>query len=115
MGGLKHSERIFLGLALLHRYSNEHRGVQFQELCSLIDEKARLDALIVGKAMRFGSMLWMENDADRGELRWFPKKKLMELHLSQDAMPLFGEVAEARLNSLASSLGAEVKVRTRAQ
>ena len=25
--------------------------------------------------MRFGSMLWMENDADRGELRWFPKKK----------------------------------------
>ena len=75
LGGLKHSERIFLGLALLHRYSNEHRGVQFQELCSLIDEKARLDALIVGKAMRFGSMLWMENDADRGELRWFPKKK----------------------------------------
>ena len=115
LGGLKHSERIFLGLALLHRYSNEHRGVQFQELCSLIDEKARLDALIVGKAMRFGSMLWMENDADRGELRWFPKKKLMELHLSQDAMPLFGEVAETRLNSLASSLGAEVKVRTRAQ
>ncbi|MEO0864572.1 MAG: exopolyphosphatase, partial [Pseudomonadota bacterium] len=64
-------------------------------------------------AMRFGAMLWMEKDADRGEIRWFPKKKVLELRLSRDAMPLFGEVAEARLNSLAASLEAEVQVKTR--
>ncbi|MEL6211736.1 MAG: exopolyphosphatase, partial [Pseudomonadota bacterium] len=60
-----------------------------------------------------GAMLWMEKDADRGEMRWFPKKKLLELRLTPDAMPLFGEVAEARLNSLAAALNAEVVVKAR--
>lgn len=113
LGGLKHSERVFLGLSLLHRYSNKREGTHFEGLYDLIDEKAQLDALILGKAMRFGAMLWMKKDAERGELRWFPKKKVLELHLSEDAMPLFGEVAEARLNSLAASLEAEVMVKTR--
>ena len=62
-----------------------------------------------------GEAAQMEKDAERGELRWFPKKRELELHLSPDAMPLFGEVAEARLNSLASSLNAQVKVKKRRQ
>ena len=113
LGGLKHSERVFLGLALLHRYTNKRGGTHFEDLYDLIDEKMQLEAEILGKAMRFGAMLWMEKDADRGMMRWFPKKKLLELHLSRDAMPLFGEVAEARLNSLARSLNAEVVIKTR--
>ncbi len=113
LGGLKHSERIFLGLALLHRYRNKREGTHFENLYELIDEKTRSDAEVLGKAMRFGAMLWMEKDADRGEMRWYPKKKKLELLLSRDAMPLFGEVAEARLNSLAASLDAEVKVKMR--
>ncbi|WP_299553962.1 Ppx/GppA family phosphatase [uncultured Tateyamaria sp.] len=113
LGGLKHSERIFLGLALLHRYTNKREGTHFEELYDLIDEKMQRDAEILGKAMRFGAMLWMEKDAERGEFRWFPKKRELELHLSPDAMPLFGEVAEARLNSLASSLNASVTVKKR--
>ncbi|MEO0401908.1 MAG: Ppx/GppA family phosphatase [Pseudomonadota bacterium] len=113
LGGLKHSERIFLGLSLLHRYTNKREGTHFEDLYDLIDEKSQKDAEILGKAMRFGAMLWMEKDADRGAFRWFPKKKLIELHLSADAMPLFGEVAEARLNSLAASLEASVKIKKR--
>jgi exopolyphosphatase/guanosine-5'-triphosphate,3'-diphosphate pyrophosphatase len=31
--------------------------------------------------------------------------------LSEDAMPLYGEVAQARLNSLATSLGAQVTIK----
>ncbi|WP_299207220.1 Ppx/GppA family phosphatase [uncultured Tateyamaria sp.] len=115
LGGLKHSERIFLGLALLHRYTNKREGTHFEGLYDLIDEKMQRDAEILGKAMRFGAMLWMEKDAERGEFRWFPKKRELELRLSPDAMPLFGEVAEARLNSLASSLSANVTVKKRRQ
>jgi len=37
----------------------------------------------------------------------------LELRMTRDAMPLFGEVAEARLKSLASSLQAELVVKTR--
>ena len=112
LGGLKHAERIFLGLALLHRYSNKRENTRFEDLYEMVDEKTRTDAEILGKAMRFGAMLWMNKDEDRGALRWFPKKKLLELWLTDDMLPLFGEVAEARLNSLAASLGAEVQLKT---
>ncbi|MFC6584630.1 Ppx/GppA family phosphatase [Sulfitobacter aestuariivivens] len=113
LGGLKHSERIFLGLALLHRYSNKRENTRFEDLYGMIDERTRLEAEVLGKAMRFGAMLWMNKDEERGELRWFPQKKQLELWLTPDMVPLFGEVAEARLSSLASSLGANVTVKTR--
>lgn len=113
LGGLKHAERIYLGLALLHRYSNKRENTRFADLYDMIDEQTRLEAEILGKAMRFGAMLWMNKDEDRGEIRWFPQKKRLELWLTPDMIPLFGEVAEARLNSLAASLGAEVAVKTR--
>ena len=112
LGGLKHSERVLMGPALLHRYSNKRENTRFEDLYDMIDEKTRTDAEILGKAMRFGAMLWMNKEEDRGALRWFPKKKVLELWLTADMIPLFGEVAEARLNSLAASLGAEVSVKT---
>ncbi|MGR3604707.1 exopolyphosphatase [Sulfitobacter sp.] len=112
LGGLKHSERIYLGLALLHRYSNKRENTRFEDLYQMVDEKTRNEAEILGKAMRFGAMMWMNKDDQRSTLRWFPKKKILELWLPNDMIPLFGEVAEARFNSLASSLGAEVHLRT---
>jgi exopolyphosphatase/guanosine-5'-triphosphate,3'-diphosphate pyrophosphatase len=111
LGGLKHSERVFLGLALLHRYSNKREGTRFEPMFKLIDEAAMHQAEVVGKAMRFGAMLWLQKNAPMGQLRWFPKKKLLELHLTEAASPLFGEVAEARFQSLAASLGAQTDVR----
>ena len=79
----------------------------------MVDAKTRAEAEILGKAMRFGAMLWMNPEEDRGEMRWYSKKKILELRLTQDMLPLFGEVAEARLNSLAASLGAEVTIKTK--
>jgi exopolyphosphatase/guanosine-5'-triphosphate,3'-diphosphate pyrophosphatase len=111
LGGLKHSERVFLGLALLHRYSNKREGTRFEPMFKLLDEAAIHQAEVVGKAMRFGAMLWLQKNAPMGQMRWFPKKKLLELHLSKAASPLFGEVAEARFLSLAASLGAQTDVR----
>jgi len=112
LGGLKHSERIFMGLALLHRYSNKRENTRFEDLYEMVDEQTRIDAEVLGKAMRFGAMLWMNKDAERGEMRWFPRKKRLELLLTPDMIPLYGEVAESRFNSLASSLGAQAVVKT---
>ncbi len=110
MGGLKHSERVFLGLALLHRYSNKREGTGFEPLAQLLDEKGQKQAEILGKAMRFGAMLWPMKDSQMATLRWHPKKKLLILALSAESQPLFGEVAEARFLSLAETLEAEVQV-----
>ena len=112
LGGLKHSERIFVGLALMHRYSNKRENDRFSDLINMIDEKTKSEAEILGKAMRFGAMLWMDKVAELGEMQWFPKKKELHLQLSADMMPLFGEVAEARFTSLASSLDAKAVVKT---
>jgi exopolyphosphatase/guanosine-5'-triphosphate,3'-diphosphate pyrophosphatase len=111
LGGLKHSERVFLGLALLHRYSNKRGNTRFSDLDSLISDADKKDAEIVGKAMRFAAMLWLKKNARLGELRWFPKKRLLELRLSDEAAPLFGEVARARFDALTSALDAQGTVR----
>ncbi|WP_136634624.1 Ppx/GppA family phosphatase [Pseudooceanicola onchidii] len=110
LGGLKHSERIFLGLALLHRYRNKREGTSFEGLYPFLDPVEQQQAEVVGKAMRFGAMLWLERDTIPGEFRWFPKKKVLELRVTEAAWPLLGEVAMARLKSLASSLNAELDV-----
>ncbi len=112
LGGLKHSERVFLGLALLHRYSNRREGTRFEDLNTLVTEADQHQAEVLGKAMRLAAMLWLTRDARLGELRWFPKKKRLELRLSVEAAPLFGEVAEARFQSLCATLGAEPVIRT---
>jgi exopolyphosphatase/guanosine-5'-triphosphate,3'-diphosphate pyrophosphatase len=45
------------------------------------------------------------------ELRYFSQKKLLQLILSKKAEGLFGEVAVARFNSLAQSLGCETTIK----
>ncbi|NNE52409.1 MAG: Ppx/GppA family phosphatase [Sulfitobacter sp.] len=112
LGGLKHSERVFLGLALLHRYSNKRENSRFADLYELVDERTKAEAEILGKALRFGAMLWMNTETDGADLRWFPKKKLLQFRMTPGVRPLFGEVAEARLNSLAQSLDATVETKT---
>lgn len=106
LGGLRHSERVFLGLALLHRYRSNREGTRFADLYELLDEKQRKQAEVLGKAMRFGAMLWLDSSADMGGLKWRPKKRELHLTLPKSAAPLFSEVAEARLRSLASALDA---------
>ncbi|EAQ02767.1 phosphatase, Ppx/GppA family protein [Pseudooceanicola batsensis HTCC2597] len=111
LGGLKHSERIFLGLALLHRYKNKREGTSFENLYQYLAPEDRRQAEVLGKAMRFGAMLWLEEDSIPGEFRWYPKKKVLELRLTQAAWPLLGEVAMSRLKSLAGSLEAELDLK----
>ncbi|MCY4153121.1 MAG: Ppx/GppA family phosphatase [Aestuariivita sp.] len=112
LGGLKHSERVYLGLALLHRYRNRREGTRFDELSYLLNDREQLRAEVLGKAMRFGAMFSMQPNMSIGQLRWKPRKKLLELRISKTAKPLYGEVAQARLLSLATALNASVKVKS---
>ena len=111
LGGLKHSERVYLGLALLHRYSNKRDGTAFDNLYTLLDERSQHQAEVVGKAMRLGAMLLMQKDGPGAELTWQPKKRKLTLTIPKAAQDLFGEVAEARFLSLAATLNAETSVK----
>jgi exopolyphosphatase/guanosine-5'-triphosphate,3'-diphosphate pyrophosphatase len=110
LGGLKHRERVFLGLSLLHRYSNKREGSRFEKIFQLLSVEDLQEAEVLGKAMRLGAMLWLGAEETPGELIWRPKKRDLELVLSAHARPLFGEVAQSRLNALAASLRATVNV-----
>ena len=111
LGGLKHAERVMLGLALMMRYTNKILDPHMQPYFDLLSPDQRREAEILGRAMRFGAMLWMVGDAPPGEIKWKPKTRELKLMLDPAAKPLFGEVAESRLNSLATALDASVSVK----
>jgi exopolyphosphatase/guanosine-5'-triphosphate,3'-diphosphate pyrophosphatase len=110
LGGLDHQGRVFLGLALLHRYKNSRAGSRMERLFSLLSDEDLMAAEVLGKAMRFGAMFSVGDPASAGRLQWQPKKRLLELHLTPDGLGLFGEVAQARFAALALALKATTKV-----
>ncbi len=111
LGGLRHRERVFLGLALLHRYKNTRKGTRFEPLVELLEDKAVRDAEVLGKAMRFGAMLTVDAPHEIAQMKFYPKRQHLELRLNETARNLFGEVAKARFVSLAQSLNANYEIK----
>lgn len=114
LGGLTHEERVFLGLALMHRYKNSREGCRYEPLFEILSEKEKHRAEVLGKAMRFGAMFAVDNPNDKAELHWRPVKRELHLHIRKQAGDLFGEVAQARFSALADALDAEKFVKIRA-
>ena len=111
LGGLKHYERVFLGLALMNRYTSKTTNSRFDPLFAMLDEAQIKEAEILGKAMRLGAMLWLTADEVPGTLKWKPKSRALSLELTAHARPLFGEVAENRFAALASAMNATSTVK----
>ncbi len=111
LGGLDHKGRVFLGLALMNRYKNGGTDSRLTPLLKLLDDADIRQAIMLGRAMRFGAMFSIGGPDAAGELRYFPKKKLLELVLKPEMRDLFGEVAQQRLASLAKTLGVSTNVR----
>jgi exopolyphosphatase/guanosine-5'-triphosphate,3'-diphosphate pyrophosphatase len=107
LGGLTHGERVFLGLALLHRYKSNRNGTNFNAaLLDLLPEARVQEAEILGRAMRFGAMFAVESPSDHGSLALRPKRKELILTLkTAEGRDLFGEVAQARFKALAGAMG----------
>lgn len=107
LGGLKHYERVLLGLALMNRYTGKTSNSRFDPLFEMLNPDQIKEAEVLGKAMRLGAMLWTTADEEPGALKWSQKKRELTLKLNERARPLFGEVAESRFAALANALNAE--------
>lgn len=112
MGGLDHPGRVFLGLALLHRYRSSRAGSRMEPLVKLLPPEEVRQAEVLGKALRFGAMFSLEALDEVCRLAYFPKKKLLELVLLPKGEDLYGEVAAARFASLAAAMQVATRVRT---
>lgn len=110
LGGLDHPGRVFLGLSLLHRYRNSRAGSRMEPLFRLLTEEELTEAEVLGKAMRFGAMFSIDHPEEAGSLHWQPKKRVLELRLTERGVGLMGEVAQARFNALVLALRATPKI-----
>jgi exopolyphosphatase/guanosine-5'-triphosphate,3'-diphosphate pyrophosphatase len=113
LGGMTHAERVYLGLALLHRYKSSRTGTGFDPaLLDLLPEAQVREAEILGRAMRFGAMFAVANPSEHGTLAYRSKRKELILTLHTDAgRDLFGEVAQARFKALAAAMECEAIVK----
>ncbi|WP_134726664.1 Ppx/GppA family phosphatase [Paracoccus luteus] len=107
LAALSHPERVFLGLALLHRYKSSRAGSSMAPLFSLLSEDEIRDAETLGRAMRFGAMFSVGDPAEAGELALDREQGELRLALTRTGRALMGEVAEARLAALAQVLGVQ--------
>ncbi|PVH29771.1 Ppx/GppA family phosphatase [Pararhodobacter oceanensis] len=111
LGGMDHKSRVYLGLALMNRYKNPGSNSRLTPLLSLLDPEDIRHANMLGRAMRFGAMLSVKGPNAAAEMRYYPKKEVLELILDPDRQALFGEVAQQRFSALAKSLGVSTKLR----
>ncbi len=109
LAGLDHQARIFLAVALIHRYKNKPRVEKLDELNELLSDADQAQAEALGRAMRLGAMLGGPDVAHMGQLR--VKGGNLELVLDEQSVGLMGEVVEQRLGALAKALGKTAKMR----
>lgn len=111
LGGMTHEERVFLGVALLHRYKASREECHFRDIFAILPDRELDKAEVLGKAMRFGAMFAVDRLTDKATLNWRPKKRELHLIIRAEAADLFGEVARARFASLAQALNASTVVK----
>ena len=100
----------------MNRYKSPGADSRLTPVLKLLSDEEIRHAIMLGRAMRFGAMFSLGRPDHAGELRYFPKKKVLELVLRPSSRALFGEVAEQRFQSLAKTLGVTTHLRvTRAQ
>lgn len=112
LGGMTHEERVFLGVALLHRYKTNRDECRFADVFSILSDKDLAKAEVLGKAMRFGAMFTIDKPHEKASLRWRPKKRELHLSIKPEAVDLFGEAAEARFAALAQALNANTVIKS---
>ena len=105
LGGIDHRGRAFLAIALLYRYKSPKQSETFFKILSILDEKDKRKAKILGKAMRFGAMLSGSTAESMGKLKLDYNKKLLKLKISRKNKDLFGEVVQQRFSSVAELMG----------
>jgi exopolyphosphatase / guanosine-5'-triphosphate,3'-diphosphate pyrophosphatase len=103
VSGLDHPGRVFLGLALMHRYKSGSATPDTERFRTLLPPARAAEAMVLGKAMRLGAML---SGAATGVLEHarLAKGDKLTLTLAPAAHRFLGDVVERRLASLAQRL-----------
>lgn len=107
LGGLTHSERVFLAVALAYRYKGAKDALRSEPAAKLLSDEQRSHAEAFGRALRLGAMISgaAPDILDKCELT--RSKNTLTLSISEDYASLSNGPVARRLSSLAVSLGLE--------
>jgi exopolyphosphatase / guanosine-5'-triphosphate,3'-diphosphate pyrophosphatase len=101
--GIDHPSRVFLGLALMHRYKNADESAA-DRYSALIPAARAAEVQVLGRAMRLGAML---SGASTGVLEHTALERgggKLRLVMRGPARVFMGEAVEKRLQALAQKL-----------
>ncbi|RMG94811.1 MAG: Ppx/GppA family phosphatase [Deltaproteobacteria bacterium] len=113
-GGIGHEGRVFIALALYHRYKKRPGRRHHELAAALLDQDTRRRARVLGRAMRlWASFGGAADPAPRLVLEGDPPR--IELVLPEDDPRWTGEVVRARLRSVGDAAGLDVALRVDAR
>ena len=105
LSGLDHEARVFLGLAILHRYQGSARIDFDPEVLQLLSVDRQKEAEVLGRALRLGSMLTGSAPGALEQTSLTLDDDKLTLSMAGISVELQGEVVERRLKALASCIG----------
>jgi len=110
LAGLSHPDRIFVGLALMHRYAMRLSSPAYQAMSSLLSEEDNAMASAVGKAMRLGALFSSAGAQGLDGVALSTSDGVLYLRLGTKAESFDGEQVERRLSDLANALALEGQI-----
>jgi exopolyphosphatase/guanosine-5'-triphosphate,3'-diphosphate pyrophosphatase len=108
--GVNHAERVFLGLALLHRYKATGSAEDLGRYAPLIEPARAADAVVLGRAMRLGAMLSGSAPGVLEHARLAIDGRRIVLTLAGGTRDFAGEAVTRRIEGLAARLGLDAEV-----
>jgi len=107
LAGLTHHDRVFLGLALMHRYAMRLSDPAYQSASALLPIEDNQLAQSFGKAIRLGALFSSSGAQALDGVQLSKDAGKLCLAFGSEAEGFDGEQIERRLASLASLLGLE--------
>lgn len=110
LAGLSHADRVFLGIALMHRYSMRLSNPSLQAMSSLLSAEANQIARAVGLTMRLGALFSSAGAEGLESVAISAHDGVLCLRLGTKAEAFDGEQVDRRLADAANALGLESKI-----
>ena len=108
---MTHKERVWLGVALYHRYvGTKQNKPRPDELESLLGARHRAEAVTIGLALRFALIFAAGTKDYLGDIRFEIDDRFLTLHVNKSAQPLFDGACANRFTLLAQSAGRQPQV-----
>jgi len=110
LAGVDHPGRVFIGLAMMHRYGAGKRSLDADATLALLEASSAGRAKALGRAMRLGAMISASTPGALAQARLEADEDTLTLTMGPSLEPLSGEMVSRRLGALADALSLSARL-----